>query len=564
MLKKNRFIPCLAVAAGIAAFSALPAISSSKKAQMSHDESYSRNMNTFVAVTRALEETYVDSIRVDEAFEGALEGLLQTVDPYTEYFPADSREDLTRLTTGAYGGIGSFVTGRNGITYIQEPIKGSPAMKAGLLPGDKIIRVDSVDVVGKKVDETTALLKGTPGTKVNVTVVRPYTAGPDSVKQFLIERAKVADTSVPWHGVLPGGLGYIRLTSFIETSARDVKKALEEFKGNPEVKGVVLDLRGNGGGLMEEALEILTEFVPKGTEVLRTRGKSAADEKIYKTRRNPLLADMPLAVLIDGGSASASEITAGAIQDLDRGVLVGSRSFGKGLVQGTRQLPYNGLLKVTMARYYTPAGRCIQALDYSRRNPDGTVAATPDSLANSFKTLHGRIVKDGGGLMPDSTVNWDPASALLFGLVQGGQIFDYATKFMATQPLPQSVEQLSLTDEQWDDFASGIKAGEVKYDKICLQILNSLRDAAKSEGYLNDDLKNQLDTLEKSLDHELRADLDAKRPQIEEIILEEIAARMEPGSGRIRRQVINDKGVEKAREILNDPTLYRQMLNYKL
>lgn len=562
MIKKLSLWPLLCVASIAAVICGSGAAAERKEApgKNSHDEAYQRNIAIFNALTRELEESYVDSIRVDEAFKAAIRGMLATVDPYTEYYAYDDKETLSRLTTGSYGGIGSFIHGIDGNTYISEPIVGSPAMKAGLLPGDRILRVDSIDVVGLESDKTSGYLKGQPGTDVTVTVERPY-ASPDSILTFTITREKVAEPSVPWYGVVKGDIGYIRLDQFVESSAADVLKALETFQADPSVKYLVLDLRGNGGGLVEEAVKILGYFLPKGTEVLRTKGKEASSEKIYKTQRNPVMPDIPMAVLIDGASASAAEITAGALQDLDRAVLIGSQSYGKGLVQGTRALPYNSLLKVTQAKYYIPSGRLIQALDYSHRNPDGSVARVADSLTNVYHTRNGREVRDGGGLAPDSLISWDQISPLVYGLLAGRQIFDYATKYVAHHPAPASVVEFELTDEDFADFADGIKPGSVKYDKLCNNILTELRTAAEAEGYLTPEIKASLDSLDKQFDHDLRSDIYTKRPKIEEYITEEIAARYEPGSGRPRRELLTDKALDKAREIFTTPGLYRDILD---
>lgn len=561
MIKKTRFLPLTlpALFATLICVSSAGAAPKDKPAE-SHDEAYQRNIAVFNALTRELEESYVDSIRVDDAFKAAIRGMLATVDPYTEYYSYDDRESLERMTTGAYGGIGSFIQGRGGNTYISEPIVGSPAMKAGLKPGDRILRVDSTDVVGLTSDKTSALLKGVPGTEVSVTVSRPY-VGPDSVMTFTIVRERVAEPSVPWAGVVKGNIGYIRLNQFVESSAADVLKALEEFQENPEVKYLVLDLRSNGGGLVDQAVKILGYFLPKGTEVLRTRGKDAGSEKIYKTQRNPVMPDIPMAVLIDGGSASAAEITAGALQDLDRAVLVGSRSFGKGLVQGTRPLPFNGLLKVTQAKYYIPSGRLIQALDYSHRNPDGSVARVPDSLTNVYRTLHGREVRDGGGLQPDSVVEWPQVSPLLYGLVTGNHIFDYANRYVANHPAPASVTEFTISDEEFADFAAGIDSKNLQYDKLCNSILDDLRTTAKAEGYLTPEIQAAIDSLDRQLDHDIRSDLYTKRDRIEEMLTEEIAARYEPGSGRPRRELLNDPALDKAEEIFTTPGLYEKILN---
>lgn len=297
------------------------------------------------------------------------------------------------------------------------------------------------------------MLRGRPNTPVTLTVQRPYAK--DSILTFTLVRELLQQPSVPYYNVI-GNTGYIQLTAFIDKSPAEVKTALESFKGDPRVKNIVIDLRGNGGGLVESAVEILGNFLPKGTEVVRTRGRDASSERIYKTTRSPLFPDIPLAVIIDGGTASASEILAGAVQDLDRGVLVGSRSFGKGLVQTTRQLPYSGLLKVTVAKYYTPSGRLIQALDYAHRNEDGSVSRIPDSLTHVYKTLHGRTIRDGGGLAPDSVIDWGKVNRLVYNVVRDNWSFDYATRYAAEHPQIAPADKFVVTDEIYSDFKQSI------------------------------------------------------------------------------------------------------------
>lgn len=528
----------------------------------SHDAAYARNMSVFSAITKELEENYVDSIRTDEAFKAAIRGMLATVDPYTEFYSYDERDNLIKMTTGSYAGIGAYVIGRDSATFISEPIMNSPAMKAGLRAGDKILSVDSVSAIGIPTDKTTSMLKGTPGTTVKVTVLRSELREneTDSILTYEIIREKVSEPSVPWWGVVDEHTGYIRLTQFIDSSPADVKEALEAFKGNPEVKNIVLDLRSNGGGLVDSAIEILGFFLPKGTEVLSTKSKLVTEERTYKTRTTPIMPDIPLAVLIDGGSASASEIVAGAIQDLDRGILVGSRSFGKGLVQGTRPLPYSNMLKVTVAKYYTPSGRLIQALDYSRRNEDGSVARTPDSLTNVYKTLNGREVRDGGGLIPDSTVNWGQSTAVLYGLVAGHHIFDFATRYAARHKEIAPAGQFSITDEDFNEFVESVNPTDFKYDKICNDILKNLKEAATQEGYMNPEVEATVNRLDSLLDRDLKSDLYAKRDEITEYINEEIISRYSYQGGRTRQTLMRDKALRKAEEIFNTPGLYEKIL----
>lgn len=543
------------VIAACAAIIAPAAVGGAKK---SNESAVARNMGTFSSIVRELETNYVDSIAVDKTFKTAIDAMLSTIDPYTEYYTPDSREDLEKMTTGEYGGIGSYIMERDGITYISGPFEGSPAVKGGLRAGDGILSVDTTNTVGLPSDKVSALLKGKPGTSITVKVKRPYVE--DSIQSFVIERAKLLTPSVPYYNRVADGIGYVRLTSFIDKSPKEVKDAIEAMQREGQLKGLILDLRSNGGGLLESAVEILSEFLPKGTEVLRTRGRDKKEERIYKTVHSPMVPDLPLVVLIDGGSASASEITAGAIQDLDRGVLVGSRSFGKGLVQSTRPLPYDGLLKLTVAKYYIPSGRLIQALDYSHRNPDGTVARTPDSLTNVYHTAIGREVRDGGGLKPDVEVEWGKVNRLVYNLVRDNWIFDYATRYAAQHDTIAAPENFVVTDEMYEDFKSTIDPDKFKYDKVCEDMLSNLREAAEFEGYMNDETKAQFDTLSKLLTHNLQSDLDLKRKEVAEYLAEEILQRYYYDRGRIIQELKDDPGLEKAISILNNPAEYRKLL----
>ncbi|MDE6532326.1 MAG: S41 family peptidase [Muribaculaceae bacterium] len=541
----------------------LPAIATAEEPATSHDASVARNLNTFNAIVKELEMNYVDTIRPKEAFNAAIGALLSTIDPYTEFYDADQRADLTKMTTGQYdyAGIGSFIMQRDSASYISYPMKGAPAANAGLRSGDHIIRVDSTDTSRLGSEAVSKLLRGQAGTTVKVTVDRPYVA--DSILTFEMTRAKLVEPSVPYWGVVDGNTGYIRLTQFIEQSGKDVREALESFKANPDVKQIVLDLRGNGGGLLEQAVDIVGNFVPKGTEVLRTRGRDASTEKIYKTTKTPLFPDIPLAVLIDGASASSSEITAGALQDLDRAVLIGSRSYGKGLVQGTMQLPYDGLLKVTIAKYYIPSGRLIQALDYSHRNPDGSVARTPDSLTNVYKTLHGREVRDGGGLTPDVVVEWPQVSRLTYNLVRDNWTYDFANKYANTHESIPDAWDFEITDEIYDDFKKSIDPSKLKYDKVLDELLKELRKTADEEGYLTEETTAALDSLSPLLTHNLNRDLDNKRKEVSEYLGAEIATRYYFDKGKILQDLKFDDALKKAEEILSNPAELNKILGKK-
>ncbi len=554
MMKKTRLLRILPAAVAVAA------LGLTLSAQKSHDASLARNLNNFNSIVKQVELHYVDTINTDQSFKAAIEAFLASTDPYTEYYSADDQEKLQKMTTGEYGGIGSYIMQRNGSSFISQPMEGSPAAKGGLRPGDHIIRVDTTDVEKKESDFVTRLLKGVPGTKVRVTVKRPYVA--DSIQTFEIMRAKVQEPSMGYDTII-NGIGYLRLTSFIDKTPAEVRRVLEKFKEDNGLKGIVIDLRGNGGGLVESAVDLVGCFVPKGTEVVHTIGRDPLQEKIYKTTRKPVFPEIPLAVLIDGGSASASEIVAGSLQDLDRAVLIGSRSFGKGLVQTPVQLPYGGLLKVTVAKYYLPSGRLIQAVDYSHRNADGTVARVPDSLTNVYRTANGREVRDGGGLRPDTTVDWGKINRLVYNIVADNWAFDFATKFTAANPTICQPKDFEITDEIYGDFKKFIDPEKFKYDKVCEELVKQLRTAAETEGYMNDETKAKLDRITELLTHNLDHDLDTHRDEIAEYLGSEIVGRYYYDKGKMAFELKNDKALKLAEEILKDSNLYNKELGIK-
>lgn len=543
----------LAIASALLFTAGAGVVSGAKK---SHDAAVNRNLSIFNSIVRELETNYVDTIRTEETFKAAISALLDEVDPYTEYYTPEEQESLLTMTTGEYGGIGSYIMTRDGWTYISGPYEGSPAAKAGLRAGDKIIRIDTTDMKGKTSQQVSSMLKGQAGTDVKVTVIRPYT--PDSIREFTIERAKLNMPSVAFAGVTPDSIGYIKLTSFIDKSPDEVKAALLKFKDFKGLKGITIDLRGNGGGLLESAVDIAGMFVPKGTEVVRTKGKGR--ERIYKTTHQPIFPDIPLAVLIDGGSASASEILAGAMQDLDRGVLVGSTSYGKGLVQSTRPLPYGSLLKVTISKYYIPSGRLIQALDYSRRNADGTIARTPDSLTHVFKTLHGREVHDGGGLQPDVKVDWGKGSRLLYNIVTGNWTFDYSVKYASEHDSIPSPAAFRITDEIFNDFKKSIDPEKFKYDKPGEEVVKKIRETLEIEGYLNPEVEASIDSLSTLLTHDLDHDLNLHRSEIEDYLSSEIVQRYYYDKGAVENGLRTDKGFLEAARILSDAEGMKKIL----
>lgn len=522
----------------------------SSAATRSKKNEISRNLDIFNSLYKELQTFYVDSINAEKSINIAINAMLNDIDPYTEYIPASEQEKFRTMTSGEYGGIGSVIQETPKGVIIADPYEGSPARNAGLRPGDLILMIDGDSVAKWTSTQVSEHLKGQNGTMLKVTVKRPWVE--DSILNFDLKRATIQIPSVPYYGMLKDNIGYVTLTSFTEKSYQEVRAAVEELvkKG---AKGLILDLRGNGGGLVESAVGILGIFLPKGTAVLTTRGKGVLNEKVYKTSVNPVDTKIPLAVLVDGGSASASEIVTGALQDLDRAVVLGNRSFGKGLVQSTRSLPYDGILKVTIAKYYIPSGRLIQAIDYSHRNPDGTVARIPDSLTNVFKTAGGREVRDGGGITPDIKVDYPEVNRLTYNVVRDNWAFDYATKFAAQHDTIPSPENFVVTDEIYADFKGFINPDKFNYDKVCESAIEQLRELAKSEGYMNDSTAAQFDVLAGMLKHDLNRDLDLNRKNITPYLANEILNRYYANRGEIIYSLRDDATVDSAINVLTTP-----------
>lgn len=521
-----------------------------------------RNLEIFTSVYKTLQNTYVDSIDIDKTTRAAIDAMLDEIDPYTTFYSEDDTEELTSISSGDFGGIGAYILqNEKQNTVISLPQPGTPAQKVGLKAGDIIVAVDSDTVLTLGSEKVRAKLRGPAGTKLNLKVARPY-IGPDSILDFEITRAKIDIKPIDWYGMLADSIGFITLNTFNGNTTHDVTQALKELIATPGIKGLILDLRGNGGGLLESAVDVLSLFLPKGTEVLRTRGRNNSDEKIYKTTRKPIAPDLPLAVLIDYGSASASEVTAGVLQDLDRAVIVGERSYGKGLVQSSRAIPYGGILKVTTAKYYIPSGRLIQAIDYSHRNPDGSVARTPDSLTNVYHTLAGREVRDGGGITPDVSVSRPNPTSLTANIVLGHWDFDFSTWYAAHNDTIPTADKFEITDTIYTQFKNFIDPDRLKPDRICDTLIDNLRKGAELEGYLNDDVKAQIDTLEKMLRHDLDVDLDIQRPYIETYLANEIISRYYPGTS-FAYFTRHDNTVSEATSILSDPARYKELLSPK-
>ena len=551
---KNRIKSILAVV-GVCLM-CFPAVNGAKKDNKSNDAEIIRNLDTFNSLYKELNAFYVDTIDARKSIETAIGAMLNNIDPYTEYIPAKSQEDYLTISTGEYGGVGSYIVERKGVTYFSEPYEGSPAAKAGVKAGDKIVKIDGDSVVGLASDKVSSKLKGQQNTVVKLLLERPHVGN----VELEVTRKKIQVPTVPYYGVQRGDIGYITLNTFNERSAQEVKSALLELKKNPAVKRIVLDLRGNGGGLLESAVQIVGLFVPKGTVVVETRGRVKQNNKIYKTTQEPVDTKIPLVVLIDGGSASSSEIVTGALQDLDRAVVVGNRSYGKGLVQTSRPLPYDGLLHVTIAKYYIPSGRLIQAIDYSRRNPDGSVARIPDSLTNVFRTANGREVRDGGGITPDIKVEYPKVNRLSYNIVRDFWAFDFATKFAHEHDSIAAPEDFVITDTIYNSFKKFIDPAKFQYDKVCEDGLKQLREVADTEGYMNDSTKAVFAQLEKLLKHDLDRDLDTHREVISQLLAVEIVKRYYYQRGACIQELKDDPAIDVVVKLFSTDGEYERIL----
>lgn len=525
----------------------------------------SRNLQIFNALYKELQTQYVDTIDADATMQTAIRAMLSTIDPYTEYFPADNQDEILSISSGQYAGIGSVIMKRDKDVIIHRPSWGTPSRKAGVRHGDVILAVDDWKLTPDvNVSEVSKRLKGQPGTHVKVDVRRPYAE--DSLLTFDIVRGEIKVDPLPWYGMLGDSIGYIRLSTFNEKSAEAVRNALLSLKANQGLRGIILDLRDNGGGLLESAVQIVGNFVDKGTEVVRTKFNDSTKVKIYKTPKKPIDTKTPLAVLINEGTASSAEIVSGALQDLDRAVVIGQRSYGKGLVQHTRPLPYDGLFKVTVARYYIPSGRLIQAIDYSHRDENGRVTRIPDSLTNVFHTLHGREVRDGGGITPDLKIDIPEVNRLLFNIVNDFWAFDFANRYAARHDSAEigSATTLVVGDSIFEEFKSFVDPAKFKYDRMCESGIKYLREAAESEGYMNDSVKAQFERLEGMLKHDLNHDLNHNRASILEILDTEIADRYFSDAELTRRMVSKgDPEVDSAKAVLTDESRYKQILKRK-
>jgi carboxyl-terminal processing protease len=521
--------------------------------QETRDFRIGKNLDIFFSLFRELNTFYVDEIDPDKVIKAGIDNMLKTLDPYTVYFPESEVDEFNIMTTGKYGGIGSLVRSTSDYVVISEVYKGFPADKVGIKPGDILKKVDGISLKGLLQDKVSEKLKGNPGTEITVTIERN---GKET--DYPLKREKIIMPSVPYYGMIDSKTGYIRFTTFTQNCIEDVRTALNALENN-NAQQIILDLRGNPGGLLTEAVEIINLFVAEGNEVVSTKGKVKQFDENFKTTKQAVDEKIPLAIIINRSSASASEIVAGAIQDLDRGVIVGQRSYGKGLVQITRPLSYNTELKVTTAKYYIPSGRCIQARDFSHPNEDGSVGIIPDSLISEFKTKNGRIVKDGGGITPDIEILPEPLSQISSELYLRNYIFDFATNYYWTHPDIKSPEQFTFTDQDYADFKTFLLSRKFNYKTVTEESINELITNAKKEKYY-DIHKDLFNDLEKDIAHSLDQDLKMFRSEITDLIEDEIISRYFYESGAIAWTIKKDEQILKARDILNNKEEYSSIL----
>ncbi len=517
----------------------------------------SKNLDIFSTAYKEVNTYYVDEIEPGKLIRSGIDGMLNSLDPYTNFYSEAEVEDARFLTTGEYGGIGASVVQHGEYVMITEPYDGSPAQKVDLRSGDIIIEVDGKTTRNKISNEISKMLKGQAGTEVILKIKRD-----EEVMTKKIKREDIKLLNVPFYGMIEDHIAYIKQTGFTNDAGKEVRDALEILKKTGNVKGVILDLRGNPGGLLHEAVNVVNCFVDRGQLVVNTRGKVKEWDKEYRTLNAGLDLEVPLAVLTNRGSASASEIVAGTIQDLDRGIIIGQRSFGKGLVQNTRPLTYNTQMKITIAKYYTPSGRCIQALDYTHRNEDGSVGKLPDSLTHEFKTKGGRVVRDGGGINPDIPITLAKMSNIAKSLYEKNILFEFANKYRNTHNHIVSTSEFKLSDGEWQDFITFIANKDYQYTTETEQELEHLKEKAEGEKYF-DAIKSDYDDVKKKLSHDKKADLDKAKNEIVELLELEITKRYYYQKASIESTFDDDTDIRAAIDLLNDQVRYKNLLQAK-
>ena len=518
-----------------------------------------KNLDIFTSVMQGLNKNYVDEIQPGSLTKTAIDEMLKSLDPYTEFIPESDMEDYKLMATGQYGGVGALIQNLDSFVVVSEPYEGFPAYNAGLRAGDIILEINGVSVKGKSTQEVSDMLKGTPDTDVEITFKNIFD---ENIKKVKLTRKEIKLPEVPYYGIVAPHIGYISLSSFTMNCSNTVKDALLKLKEiDPNLQGLILDLRNNGGGLLNEAVNVINIFVPKNTEVVSTKGRLPEANRVYKTMQAPVDLEIPLCVLINKNSASASEIVAGALQDLDRAVIIGEQSYGKGLVQNVINLPYNSKLKVTIAKYYIPSGRCIQKIDYSDKT-NGVGRQISADEQKIFFTKNKRPVKDAGGILPDIDVEIDSISAFTAALYVGQHIFKFATLYSIKHPTISQPDQFKLSDADYNEFIAYMKDKEIKYSSPLKMELDKLTKLAEYEKKL-DLIKDDIEILEKKITLDNQEELIHYKDEIITILAPEIISRYYYQKGRIQYELQNDNFTHKAIEILSNPSQYNNILSVK-
>lgn len=519
----------------------------------------SKNLDIFATLFREVNLYYVDEIKPGDLMKTGIDAMLESLDPYTNYIPEDDIEDARFMTTGQYGGIGALIRTKDDYIVISEPYENAPAAKAGLMAGDVILEVEGKSTKGKTTSDVVKILKGQPNTPVKITIRRP---GEEKPIEKTITREEIKVKNVPYFGMIDEKIGMIKLTGFTDEAGREVKDALLKLKENPSLEGVILDLRGNPGGLLREAINIVNVFVDKGLDIVSTKGKVKEWDKTYKSLNNPVDLNIPLAVLVNRSSASASEIVSGSLQDLDRAVVIGQRSFGKGLVQTSRPLTYNTQIKITTSKYYIPSGRCIQAKDYSHRNEDGSVGTVPDSLIREFKTKNGRKVYDGGGVNPDVSLAMREYAPITKALAGENFLFDFATEYRIKHPTLPDAKTFKVDEVLFDEFVAFIGDKEIKYETESEEILQKLKETAEKEKYFNS-FEKEYNAMKEKMMRDKKADMLKAREEISELLADEIVSRYYYQRGRIENSFSKDPEITRAIEVLKNKAFYNDVITGK-
>lgn len=517
-----------------------------------------KGLDIYFNLFKELNFYYVDEVDPEKLIQTSIDAMLESLDPYTTYIPESELDDFKFQTTGQYGGIGALIRKLGNDVVISEPYEGFPAANGGLKPGDILLEIDGKAVTAKGISDVSEMLKGVPGTEVKVEIKRPGVENPMTKKLL---RQKITIPNVPYYGIVKDSVGYIKLTNFTTDAGKEVRNAVIELK-KQHAKGIILDLRGNPGGLLIEAVNVANNFIDKNQLVVYTKGKVKETFKKYVTVNEPVDTTIPMVVLVSRGSASAAEIVAGCLQDLDRAVVIGQRSYGKGLVQQTRPLSYNTQLKVTTAKYYIPSGRCIQALDYTHRNEDGSVGHVPDSLIKEFKTRAGRKVLDGGGILPDVKLTPDKLSDLSFNLYSKNFIFNYATEFAQKHENIASARDFKIDDDTYSEFSKYLEDKDFEYKTKTEESLSKLIETAKKEKYYSGAIE-EIKQLKEKLAHDKGKDLITFRDEISELLVDEIITRYYYQKGKIEATFATDKEISKSIEILDNSTKYSTIISGK-